>query len=76
MITKPFNTTAPLPPAAQARKVLGFYLDAAGDIQILDQGLSGIERMALLSYAHNFCYLESRNLVIKDLSKIKLAETD
>jgi hypothetical protein len=66
---------ASMPPAEQSRKVLGFYFDSAGEIQILDEGLSKIERLALLSYAQNFCYLESRRLVITDLGKARLAET-
>ena len=66
---------ARMPAPEPARKVLGFYFDSAGEIRVLEEGLTKVERLALLNYGQNFCQLQSRAFVFSSGEKTRLSET-
>ena len=75
LVKTPPQKISPMPAPEPARKVLGFYLDSEGQIQVLEEGLTAVERLALLNFGQNFCQLQSRAFVFSSGEKTRLSET-
>lgn len=68
------NTTESEIAETPERKFIGFYYDSDGEMQVLEEGLSKTERLALLNFAERYCRIESDEVAEANRKRIKSSE--
>jgi len=75
---KLFSPTPPKAPPAEKpqRKVLGFYFDLDGQIQIMEEGLNETEKMAMLLFIEHYAFSQGRQTFAEIRKRAMTAETE